>query len=195
VRAHTPSRAAQPWGATSCCKAAPLTDSLTAVVQGDGGYAEGNGGGGGGGGRGSRDERRAQERTESLTRDIAHYAQQKQLGSAQECFDALANEGLTPSRYSYSNLINAFVNSGDVAGAEQLLERMRVRCLCVPLSQDRLFSLDSTRPLLRRHAARHSRVAATLASLSPNVLGTLASRGARGVCECPMRRSLVPQPG
>lgn len=77
---------------------------------------------------GDRAGRRAQEeRTEKLTRDVAFYAQHKQLGAAQDCFDALAAEGLTPSRYSYSNLINAFVNSGDVAGAEEVLQRMRVR--------------------------------------------------------------------
>ena len=112
-------------------RTATLTHFTAAVVQGDGGYAEGNAWGGGGGGGGGKGERRAQERTERLTRDIAYYAQQKQLGSAQECFDSLASEGLTPSSYSYSNLINAFVNSGDVAGAESVLERMRVRCVRV----------------------------------------------------------------
>ena len=37
----------------------------------------------------------------------------------------IASEGLVPSPYAYASLLNAYVNTGTMDGAEALMERMR----------------------------------------------------------------------
>ena len=55
---------------------------------------------------------------EELTRHIAACAREKRLGEARETFRQLRDvEGLAPTAYTYSNLMNAHVASGDLAGA------------------------------------------------------------------------------
>jgi pentatricopeptide repeat protein len=66
----------------------------------------------------------ADDRVATLTRDIAGHAQSKQLDSAREVYSTILREGLTPSRYTYSALINAHVNSGDLVGAARTLQDM-----------------------------------------------------------------------
>ena len=70
----------------------------------------------------SQEERTA--RAETLTRQIASFASQKQLGQAVATFALLAEEGLRPTVYSYSNLINAHVNSGDLRGARNVFRQL-----------------------------------------------------------------------
>jgi pentatricopeptide repeat protein len=64
-------------------------------------------------------------RVEELTREIAAHAQTKRLDAALESWTAIESEGLKPSMHTYAAMINAHVVSGDVAGAEQLMRRMR----------------------------------------------------------------------
>ena len=53
-----------------------------------------------------------------MTRHIAACAREKRLGEARETFRQLRDvEGLAPTAYTYSNLMNAHVASGDLAGA------------------------------------------------------------------------------
>ena len=59
-----------------------------------------------------------------LTRQIASHAQTKQLEAARGAYDTIIAEGLAPSRYTYSALINAHVTSGDLAGAAAVLAQM-----------------------------------------------------------------------
>ena len=46
---------------------------------------------------------------------------------AQEAFDQIEQEGLAPNNYSYSNLINAYINSGEVHEADAIFAKMKVR--------------------------------------------------------------------
>ena len=69
------------------------------------------------------DEQRA-ARAEWLTRQIATFASQKQLGQAVTMYDTLLEEKLAPSVYTYSNLINAHVNSGDLRGARRVFKQL-----------------------------------------------------------------------
>ena len=64
-------------------------------------------------------------RAEAITRQIAAAAQHKQLGKAVNHFRRLVkHERLIPTSYTYATLLNAYVNSGDVRGAEEILRRM-----------------------------------------------------------------------
>lgn len=64
-------------------------------------------------------------RAEVLTRQIGQLAQRKELGRAQDVFNQMKSEGLKLSGYSYSNLTNAYVRSGDVEGAEKVFAEMK----------------------------------------------------------------------
>ena len=56
-------------------------------------------------------------RVETLTRQIAKHGHQRQLSEALSVYEELLGEGLKPTRYTYSGLVNAYVSSGDVHGA------------------------------------------------------------------------------
>jgi pentatricopeptide repeat protein len=43
----------------------------------------------------------------------------------QDEFKKIEQQGLVPNRYSYSNLLNAHINSGDVKGAEAVFAKMK----------------------------------------------------------------------
>ena len=64
------------------------------------------------------------KRAEELTRKIAYFAQRKQLGKSIETFEQLKAERLRPSAYTYSNMINAHINSGDVVGGQRMFGAM-----------------------------------------------------------------------
>mmetsp|Transcript_9841 Transcript_9841/g.36546 ORF Transcript_9841/g.36546 Transcript_9841/m.36546 type:complete len:524 (+) Transcript_9841:3798-5369(+) len=65
-------------------------------------------------------------RAEAITRQIAQCAQHKQLGKAVNHYRRLVNhERLVPTSYTYASLVNAYVNSGDMFGAEEILKRMK----------------------------------------------------------------------
>ena len=72
-----------------------------------------------------QDDAWALQRAEALTRQIGVFAQQKQLQKALDTYHQLLEAGLPPSGYTFSNLINAHIMSGDVAGAEHLLAEMQ----------------------------------------------------------------------
>ena len=61
----------------------------------------------------------------ALTRELAGHAQHKQLGRALESFAQIEHEGLQPTGYTYSSLINAHINSGDIEGAEKAFDKMK----------------------------------------------------------------------
>jgi len=63
-------------------------------------------------------------RVEALTRELSSYAQSKQLDAALEAFATIEREGLRPTAYTYSALINAHVVSADLAGAQRALASM-----------------------------------------------------------------------
>ena len=80
----------------------------------------------------TRDDIDAQEferrraRVEAVTREIGTCARHKQLGRACEMFvNLVSRDGLVPSPYTYASLLNAYVNTGTMGGAEALMERMR----------------------------------------------------------------------
>lgn len=65
--------------------------------------------------QGPRDaeHRASPPRTRTRTaRRISDFAQRKQLSKALAAFDQIAHEGLAPSVYSFTNVINAHVRSG-----------------------------------------------------------------------------------
>ena len=70
----------------------------------------------------SDEQRKA--RAEWLTRQISTFASQKQLAQAVEMYDSLVTEKLKPTVYTYSNLINAYVNSGDLRGANKAFNQL-----------------------------------------------------------------------
>ena len=80
----------------------------------------------------TRDDIDAQEferrraRVEAVTREIGTCARHKQLARACEMFvNLVSRDGLVPSPYTYASLLNAYVNTGTMDGAEALMERMR----------------------------------------------------------------------
>uniref|UniRef100_A0A7S4F6X9 tRNA (guanine(46)-N(7))-methyltransferase n=2 Tax=Chrysotila carterae TaxID=13221 RepID=A0A7S4F6X9_CHRCT len=103
-----------------------IIDDGGGFLRGQGGNGHANGGGVGWPIVGQRDgdPQGAKARTEELTREIATYARAKQLRKSVDTFQQLISEGLRPNGYTYSNMINAFVNSGDVAGATRMLSEM-----------------------------------------------------------------------
>lgn len=64
------------------------------------------------------------ERVRELTTRIGECARLKQLSDAIAAFEQIRAEGLHPSGYSYSSLLNAHVLSGDLAGAVRVFEAM-----------------------------------------------------------------------
>ena len=64
-------------------------------------------------------------RAEFVTRQMGELAQRKQLPQVKKLFALLTDEGLTPTLYSYANLINAHVNSGDLSGARRAFLALR----------------------------------------------------------------------
>ena len=71
-----------------------------------------------------KEQRRS--KAEAITRQIATCAQHKQLGKAVNHYRRLVNhERLIPTSYTYASLINAYVNSGDMRGADEILKRMK----------------------------------------------------------------------
>jgi len=73
--------------------------------------------------------RKMKQRLQLLNKQIAVHGQRKQLTKARRVYEQIRSEGLTPSDYTYTNLINAFVRSGDIEGAMQLLTNMQVKLL------------------------------------------------------------------
>ena len=72
----------------------------------------------------AKEQRRS--RAEAITRQIAAAAQHKQLGKAVNHYRRLVkHERLIPTSYTYASLLNAYVNSGDMRGAEEILRRMK----------------------------------------------------------------------
>ena len=70
----------------------------------------------------SNEERSA--RAEWLTRQISTFASQKQLAQAVAMHDSLMAENLKPTVYTFSNLINAHVNCGDLRGAHKVFKQL-----------------------------------------------------------------------
>jgi len=67
---------------------------------------------------------KAGARVEALSRQITKHGQQRQLTEALAVYEELLAEGLTPSRYTHSGLINAYISSGDVQGARRSFAAM-----------------------------------------------------------------------
>ena len=68
---------------------------------------------------------RRRSHVEAVTRDIGTCARHKQLRRACKAFvDLIARDGMVPTPYTYASLLNAYVNTGDMRGAEALMERM-----------------------------------------------------------------------
>ena len=65
-----------------------------------------------------------ERQAEVLTRQIGTFATQKQLQKAQDTYRQLIDAGLPASTYTFSNLINAHVMGGDVAGGERVMREM-----------------------------------------------------------------------
>jgi pentatricopeptide repeat protein len=72
-----------------------------------------------------------QQQAEWYTRQIATFAQQKQLQKAVDTYQQLVDAGLKPTSYTFSALINAYVLAGDVSGGERVMSEMRAAG-CVP---------------------------------------------------------------
>jgi len=69
---------------------------------------------------------RRRARVEAVTREIGTCARHKQLKRACQMFVRLISvERMVPSPYTYASLLNAYVNTGSMDGAEALIERMR----------------------------------------------------------------------
>lgn len=64
------------------------------------------------------------ERVRELTAQIGEHARLKQLGSAVAAFEQIRAEGLHPSGYTYSSLLNAHVLAGDLAGGIRVFDAM-----------------------------------------------------------------------
>ena len=68
---------------------------------------------------------RRRARVEEATRDVGARARFKQLRRACHIFVSLIrDEGLVPTPYTYASLLNAYVNTGAMDGAEALMKRM-----------------------------------------------------------------------
>ncbi|CAE7274429.1 unnamed protein product [Symbiodinium sp. CCMP2456] len=59
-----------------------------------------------------------------LIRKIADFASRRRLNDAVRTFEQIEKRGLEPSVQAYASLINAYVNSGDMAGADSAFSRM-----------------------------------------------------------------------
>jgi len=69
--------------------------------------------------------RKTKQRLQLLNKQISMHGQRKQLTKALRVFEQIRSEGLTPSDYTHTNLINAYVRSGDIDGAMQQLNDMQ----------------------------------------------------------------------
>ena len=69
--------------------------------------------------------RKIKQRLQLLNKQIVIHGQRKQLTKALCVYEQIISEGLTPSDYTHTNLINAFVRSGDIQGAMQQLVAMQ----------------------------------------------------------------------
>ena len=69
--------------------------------------------------------KKMKQRLQLLNKQIAIHGQRKQLTKALKVYEQIRSEGLTPSGYTHTNLINAFVRSGDIDGAMQQLNAMQ----------------------------------------------------------------------
>ncbi|CAE7386954.1 Lmf1 [Symbiodinium sp. CCMP2456] len=67
------------------------------------------------------------EETMALTKTIAEFAKSKQLQRAISIFEKFEKEGLQPSVYTFSSLINAYVRTADLAGALEIMSNMKTR--------------------------------------------------------------------
>ena len=65
-----------------------------------------------------------EQQAEWYTRQIATFAQQKQLQKAVDTYQQLVDAGLRPTSYTFSALINAYVLAGDVSGGERVMSEM-----------------------------------------------------------------------
>ena len=72
-----------------------------------------------------------EQQAEWYTRQIATFAQQKQLQKAIDTYQQLVDAGLRPTSYTFSALINAYVLAGDVSGGERVMSEMRAAG-CLP---------------------------------------------------------------
>lgn len=70
----------------------------------------------------SKEERKVKLRL--LNKDLAEFAQKKQLTFARKRFEQAVRKDLKVDVHSYTNLINAYVRCSDLEGAEQTLQRM-----------------------------------------------------------------------
>eukprot|EP01032_Pedospumella_encystans_P027485 gene27485-31064_t len=70
----------------------------------------------------SKEERKVKLRL--LNKDLAEFAQKKQLTFARKRFEQAVRKDLRVDVHSYTNLINAYVRCSDLEGAEQTLQRM-----------------------------------------------------------------------
>ncbi|CAE7360895.1 unnamed protein product [Symbiodinium sp. CCMP2592] len=61
---------------------------------------------------------------QQLIRKIADFASRRRLNDAVRTFEQIEKRGLEPSVQAYASLINAYVNSGDMAGADSAFSRM-----------------------------------------------------------------------
>eukprot|EP00439_Symbiodinium_sp_Y106_P041365 s1099_g5.t1 len=66
-------------------------------------------------------------RAQALTKTIAEFAKSKQLKRAISAFEEFEKEGLQPSVYTFSSLINAYVRTADLAGALEVMSTMKKR--------------------------------------------------------------------
>ncbi|CAE7362609.1 Capn15 [Symbiodinium microadriaticum] len=64
---------------------------------------------------------------EALMKTIAEFAKSKQLKRAISIFEKFEKEGLQPSVYTFSSLINAYVRTADLAGALEIMSTMKTR--------------------------------------------------------------------
>lgn len=70
----------------------------------------------------SKEERKLKLRL--LNKDLAEFAQKKQLSFAKKRFEWGIRKGIKVDVHSYTNLINAYVRCSDLSGAEDTLRRM-----------------------------------------------------------------------
>mmetsp|Transcript_38751 Transcript_38751/g.77175 ORF Transcript_38751/g.77175 Transcript_38751/m.77175 type:complete len:923 (-) Transcript_38751:50-2818(-) len=70
----------------------------------------------------SKEERKLKLRL--LNKDLADFAQKKQLTIAKKRFEQGIRKGIKVDVHTYTNLINAYVRCSDMQGAEQQLKRM-----------------------------------------------------------------------
>ena len=71
----------------------------------------------------SKEERKLKLRL--LNKDLAEFAQKKQLSLAKKRFEQGVRKGIKPDVHTFTNLVNAHVRCSDLFGAELVLERMK----------------------------------------------------------------------